>query len=92
MTRRIFALCLLPWILTGCLYVRASGSFGPSLDRDPLGPGNRAAADRRGVRRNGSGQGHGQLRVMVVKVEKVEHGFAEFVGVLDLCPGASLAT
>lgn len=34
MKRGVVALCLLPWILTGCLYVRASGSFGPSLDRE----------------------------------------------------------
>jgi len=50
MTRRVLLLgCLAPvWLLSGCLYVAASGSFGPVLDPDvvaTLVPGQTTKAE-----------------------------------------------
>jgi hypothetical protein len=39
------------------------GSLGPLVDRDALGPGHGAAADRRGVQGHGGGQLLGQVGV-----------------------------
>jgi hypothetical protein len=60
------------------------GSFGSSLDGDALRPGHRPAADRRGVIGDGTGQSLGNICVVGMKAQELDHCPQEILDVFGL--------
>jgi hypothetical protein len=60
------------------------GRFRPLLDRDALRPGHRAAADRRGVLGDGTGQPIGEVGVAGMERQECQDGPVEVLDVLGL--------
>jgi len=58
--------------------------LGATLDRNALGAGDRAAADGRGVVRDGMGELQGQCRMPLMEREERQHGRLEVFDVLGL--------
>ena len=69
------------------------GGLGPLLDRDSFRPGDRPAADRRGVLGDGTGQPVGEVGVAGVEGEERHDRPVEVLDVLGLglltTPGAA---
>ncbi len=58
--------------------------FGTLLNRDSLGPGNRSAANRRGMIGNRTGQPGGEISMCRMEGQKCEYGTVEVFDVFGL--------
>jgi hypothetical protein len=60
------------------------GGFGALLDRDAFGAGHRAAANRRGMSGDGTGQAVGEISVISMKRQERHNSAVEIFDVFGL--------